>query len=534
MVVSTLEAEVAYSAVSGDRYVVALVPRWGVGGLGKRHEPGAWLFTLQGGATALRETLDALGCLGAVRSDLQEAFSLTTQVLGEGAQATVRLAFESGTGLPAALKVAGEPCPEAEAALRAEMLALVQVQGHPNIIRCLGLFRAPHAFSAAQLVLALQYCTGGDLAAYVGTRGPQPEGAAAGLMHGVLAAISHIHKRSIVHRDIKANNIFLSEDGKAVVADFGVSAFLSDVAAMASRRGTPGYAAPEMLVCPFRYGNKVDVFAFGVTVFYLLFGSLPFQGEDGDELCRSVVMCRVAEQAAPQLAKVSAAGKALLLGTLTKCAMRRPSAAAALTHAWFSQHALDTAADCSSTAVATSQLERPEVPLLPGCPGHTQPIPRLQALQARNAPHPRQCPVVGSPLDSGDEAVRWARARPSGPVQPRLHGRYWFREGASGKAIASVRQPFRTLLCGARWTAARFWLTMFSHCPDESRAEGLKAATTDMVSGPGPCLTGATNRATEIVRPVPEGVSAKRVRQRGTTETATAHQVFRAVVPHHL
>ena len=84
----------------------------------------------------------------------------------------------------------------------------------------------------------------------------------------------------IVHRDVKAENIVLSEHGAAVLSDFGIAARLTDQEAMGQRCGSPGYAAPELLTPKERYCEKVDVFAVGVVLYFLLSCMLPFSGAD--------------------------------------------------------------------------------------------------------------------------------------------------------------------------------------------------------------------------------------------------------------
>jgi len=67
------------------------------------------------------------------------------------------------------------------------------------------------------------------------------------VMADLLSALTHIHRRGIVHRDVKAENLLLAKDGRAVLTDFGIAALVSDEEAMGKSKGFAGYVAPEVL-----------------------------------------------------------------------------------------------------------------------------------------------------------------------------------------------------------------------------------------------------------------------------------------------
>merc|ERR1711871_6462 len=104
----------------------------------------------------------------------------------------------------------------------------------------------------------------------------------------VAAALRHLHKHKVAHRDLKPMNVLLTEDGHAIVSDFGLSAVLRDKPTRKGRVGTPGYMAPEMLRGEPR-GVGCDWFSYGVTIYALLTGEPPFKpgakatAKDGSE-----------------------------------------------------------------------------------------------------------------------------------------------------------------------------------------------------------------------------------------------------------
>jgi predicted Ser/Thr protein kinase len=99
-----------------------------------------------------------------------------------------------------------------------------------------------------------------------------------GIAAGIAAALDHAHARGIVHRDVKPANVMISEELKTKLMDFGIAkredAGLTQTGTFL---GTPSYASPEQI----RDGSadaRSDVFSFGVLVFEMLSGSLPFPG----------------------------------------------------------------------------------------------------------------------------------------------------------------------------------------------------------------------------------------------------------------
>lgn len=357
-------AELAHAAAGPARYVLALVPPVSSIGNLEEAELGVWLFTLRVEKAALLPALGSLSRLGVVRACIDEAFSLSRIALGTGGYGSVYLGATRGSGVPAAIKLAKAGCAKANRSLLVEMRTLLAVQGHANVVCYMGMFRATPVSGegGVQWALAQQLCERGDLAQHIASNGPLGEVEAIELLAGTLAAIAHVHKCGIVHRDVKAANILLTKEGTAVLADFGAAAFLADSTSMAVRCGTLYSTAPEVLMAPHKYGSKVDVFAFGVTLFYALFGQLPFQGRNRGEVRHNVIFCEMGAYWGDVLERLAPPTRAVLLWTLAKCPEQRPSAESALAHACF-RHRSSVAAEASepwsegsSTLVAYSDM----------------------------------------------------------------------------------------------------------------------------------------------------------------------------------
>lgn len=85
----------------------------------------------------------------------------------------------------------------------------------------------------------------------------------------ILSALIECHKRKIIHRDIKSDNIFISDDGDYKLGDFGVSKKLSDRSRATSMKGTPNYIAPEIYLGQ-AYDETVDLYSLGIVLYRLL------------------------------------------------------------------------------------------------------------------------------------------------------------------------------------------------------------------------------------------------------------------------
>jgi hypothetical protein len=88
--------------------------------------------------------------------------------------------------------------------------------------------------------------------------------------------MEYIHERNIIHRDLKSLNILLDDSKRAKIADFGLVRMKS-LAPMTGLIGTPQWMAPEILACSTYYDSKVDVFSFGIVLWELLTGEVPYK-----------------------------------------------------------------------------------------------------------------------------------------------------------------------------------------------------------------------------------------------------------------
>ena len=124
----------------------------------------------------------------------------------------------------------------------------------------------------------MEYAQGGSVLALMKTSpdGCLEEKYVAIIVREVLIGLHHLHKSSIIHRDIKAANILISAVGKVMICDFGVSALLATASSKRNTlTGTPYWMAPEVVQSVPAYDTKADVWSLGIMIYEMAKGSPP-------------------------------------------------------------------------------------------------------------------------------------------------------------------------------------------------------------------------------------------------------------------
>jgi eukaryotic-like serine/threonine-protein kinase len=170
--------------------------------------------------------------------------------------------------------------------------------------------------------IVMELVDGPSLAEVVERDGPLPEDRAVDIARQLLAAIAEIHGQGVLHRDVKPANVLLAED-RVVLTDFGIAAVEGGTALTATNQliGSPQFLAPER-VNGRGAGQPSDLWALGVTLYFLVTGISPFQRED-----TQAVLAAVLTQEPPP---VSGALGPLIAGLLRKDPATRLTAADAI------------------------------------------------------------------------------------------------------------------------------------------------------------------------------------------------------------
>jgi len=128
--------------------------------------------------------------------------------------------------------------------------------------------------------LVMELVDGGTLRELLAERGPMPPHAVAAVLRPVLGGLAAAHRAGLVHRDVKPENVLISDEGDVKIVDFGLVRAVAEAGITSTSviLGTAAYLSPEQV----RDGNaspRSDVYAAGIVAYELLTGQTPFSGD---------------------------------------------------------------------------------------------------------------------------------------------------------------------------------------------------------------------------------------------------------------
>ena len=198
-------------------------------------------------------------------------------LLGQGGFGVVYRAYQSIVSREVAVKVVSPKYanqPEFIRRFESEAQVVARLE-HPHIVPLYDFWRDPDS-----TCLVMRYLRAGSLRDLIDKGGKLDTALAAKVLEQVGSALQFAHQSGVVHRDVKADNIFMDDIGNAYLSDFGIAkevgADVSDGAG--TLVGTPAYMAPEQIRGE-GAGPRSDIYAFGIMLYEMLSGSRPFAEE---------------------------------------------------------------------------------------------------------------------------------------------------------------------------------------------------------------------------------------------------------------
>lgn len=183
--------------------------------------------------------------------------------------------------------------------------------------------------------LVLEFCPGDELYHHLLEHGRMDAAKAQKIFTQLVGAVSYVHGKSCVHRDLKLENILLDKNGNVKLVDFGFTReYEGTTSYLQTWCGTVCYSAPEMLKGEKYAGEKVDVWSLGIILYALLCGELPYD-EDDETATKLKILAE--DPSYPDY--VPPPAKDLIKKMLSKRPLLRPALADILKDPWLSEHA---------------------------------------------------------------------------------------------------------------------------------------------------------------------------------------------------
>jgi len=200
---------------------------------------------------------------------------------------------------------------------------------HPNIVKFVDCFE-----DDVNVYILLEICPNHSLMDLLKHRKLVSEPEVRFFMTQIIGAVKYLHRRMVVHRDLKLGNIFFDPDMNCKIGDFGLATVINSPS---KRRyticGTPNYIAPEVLGGKkIGHSFEVDIWAIGIMMFALLFGKPPFQAKDVQVIYERI---KRNEYAFPEGSPVSREARVLIQDMLQTDPARRPKLDQILEYDWF-------------------------------------------------------------------------------------------------------------------------------------------------------------------------------------------------------
>lgn len=208
-----------------------------------------------------------------------------TDLIGVGAFSTVYKAYKRSNNIEYAVKVVekkslNESRDQVNFQREVDTCALLQ---HENVVQL-------HQFisSGQYYFLVLDYCPGGDLFTYIINHKQIREDQAAQIFYQIVSAVQYVHSRGVAHRDLKPQNILITQFPQVKLSDFGLCGFIQKDVKMDIYCGSMYFSAPECLKSVPYDGVQADIWSLGVILFLLASKEHPWDPTNTKEMISKI------------------------------------------------------------------------------------------------------------------------------------------------------------------------------------------------------------------------------------------------------
>lgn len=277
-----------------------------------------------------------------VRDDGSKDIYICNEKLGQGGFAVVYRVTQQNTNKSYAMKVIlkdKRTC-SINNFLLEKIQNEIQIQkklNHPNIVAS----KISFSDERNQYII-LEYCPGKSIREYLrkSEQGHLTEPETRKILKDVIQGLIYLHKRKIIHHDLKLENFIIGANGKVKIADFGVSYALKNANdKIFSVYGTTNYMAPEMLQDDNQgHSLEVDIWSIGVSAFIMLTGQQPFNGFEKEVVYENIKKC---DYHFPSQIQLSYEARDFIKLILRLDPWRRPAATDLLTHPFLTKNDIE-------------------------------------------------------------------------------------------------------------------------------------------------------------------------------------------------
>ena len=196
--------------------------------------------------------------------------------IGEGYFGKVKLGIFKPTNEKYAIKIINKKLMKVKMKKsKFKEIDIIKKFNHFNVIYVYKVIDTPENY-----FIVMEYCKNGELFEYISKKERLQEDEASSFFYQIINGVEYIHSKGIAHRDLKLENLLLTEDNTIKIIDFGLSHEFNGKDLLKTKCGSPSYASPELIAQPFYDGFKSDIWCCGIILYAMLCGYLPFDGDE--------------------------------------------------------------------------------------------------------------------------------------------------------------------------------------------------------------------------------------------------------------